>query len=80
MKNFKKTISYDGILELYLDGIKQAAITNVPWRQTGVHSSVQGFNGITLGGNADWVWDGQTNAEQHFYDFDSVEVCKTRCK
>ena len=69
----------DGIVEVYLDGVKQAAITNVPWRQSGVHSSVQGFNAFSLAGNANFIWDGQSNAEQHFYDFDSVEVCTSRC-
>lgn len=69
----------DGIVELYLDGVKQAAITNVPWRQSGVHSSVQGFNAFTIAGNADFVWAGQTNAEQQFYDFDHIEVCTSRC-
>lgn len=69
----------DGRVLVYLDGVYQGGEDNVPWLQAGHDIDVTGFNMFTLGGNADFVWDGQSNAEQYFYDIDDVMVCTTRC-
>ncbi len=69
----------DGILEVYLDGIRQAKRTDLPWRMSGTKSDVIGFNMISIGGNSSNVWAGQSNEEQHLYDFDDLRVCTSRC-
>ena len=69
----------DGKVLVYLDGIYQGGKNNVPWLQSGHDPDVTGFNMFTIAGNADFLWDGQSNAEQHFYDIDNVEACTARC-
>ncbi len=69
----------DGIVEVYLDDILQARRTDIPWRMAGTKSSVTGFNMVQMGGNTSNVWAGQSNDEQHMYDFDDLRVCTSRC-
>ena len=40
--------------------------------------TVTGFNCFSLGGNADFNWDGQTPSEQWFYSFRNVQVSTSR--
>ena len=69
----------DGELHVYFDNVYQGGFTDIPYRQSGSNPGVTGFNMFTIAGNADSVWDGQSYAEQHFYDIDNVAVCVTRC-
>ncbi len=68
----------DGSFEIWFDGVLQGRVDNVPFRQTGIHSRVTGWNGFTLGGNGDWQWSGSSNEEVEFYVFDNVKVSTQR--
>ncbi len=69
----------DGIYELWFDNCRIGRRMDVPWRGTGVNPDHGGFNMISIGGNQNNVWAGQTNEEQHTYDIDNIRVCSSRC-
>jgi hypothetical protein len=69
----------DGQVHFYLDGVLQKSFTDIPWLQTGHNVGVSGFNMITVGGNADFLWDDQNESEQYFYDIDNITICTSRC-
>lgn len=69
----------DGVLELYFDGVRQTKRNDIPWRLAGTKKTVTGFNMVSIGGNTNNVWAGQTNEEQWMYDFDNLRICTSRC-
>ena len=71
--------AYDGILEVYFDGTLQTRRDDIPWRMAGVEEVVTGFNMLTIGGNSNNVWAGQSNEEQWMYDVDDLRICTNRC-
>lgn len=68
----------NGIAQMYLDGVLQGSFTNIEWLNGTPTHPITGFNAITIGGNSDWIWDGQSNAEIKYYYIDDVKVCTTR--
>ncbi|MFT7645226.1 MAG: hypothetical protein ACI9BF_000902 [Candidatus Paceibacteria bacterium] len=69
----------DGVIEMYWDGFRQGGRSDVPWLGSGHNPNAVGWNMITLAGNQNNYWDGQSNTEQHVYDIDDVQVCTSRC-
>jgi len=77
----------DGIGRFWWDGIYQGGSTDIPYlngsvnpSQPGVNSNhpIIGFNMVTIGGNLDNVWDGQSTVEQVVVDYDSVVISVER--
>ena len=69
----------DGELELWVDGCRLGLVRGVPFRETGADSGVAGFNGVTIGGNAqpnDWGADGTDGTT---WQVDDVRICSERC-
>jgi hypothetical protein len=77
----------DGIGRVYWDGELQGGKTDIPYFNSGLNLAspganstypVIGWNFVSLGGNSNQAWSGQSNEEAVQCDYDKIVISTTR--